>query len=261
MSGLTTLQIESPEQLVAHFDRLAPDYADAHGRAARLLRYRLSIIDRLIGDARRGTLLEIGCGNAMHLIPLAASFDRAIGTDASAEMVRMARRAAEGSALASRIELSVDPAQRLRTVEDRAVDVVLCVGALEHMLDKPRVLAQVRRVLRPGGRFVCLTPNGDYCWYRFIAPVLKLDTRHLSTDRFLTGGELSELVCGADLSHVRLERWRFIPKGDLPPLLSPVLQGLDLAGRAAHSRWLRGGLALSARPAEPFSPSSHLVDA
>jgi 2-polyprenyl-6-hydroxyphenyl methylase/3-demethylubiquinone-9 3-methyltransferase len=248
MSRLTTLQIESPEQLVAHFDRLAPEYADAHGRAARLLRYRLSIVDRLIGDARRGTLLEIGCGNAMHLIGLAASFDRAIGTDASAEMVRMARRAAGVSAPAARIELSVDPAQRLRTVEDRSVDVVLCVGALEHMLDKPLVLAQVRRVLRPSGRFVCLTPNGGYCWYRVIAPLLRLDTRHLSTDRFLTGGELGELVRGAGLSLVRVERWRFIPKGDLPSLLGPVLHGLDIAGRAAHAGFLRGGLALAARP-------------
>src|SRR5262245_6514749 len=95
---LVTRPIAGAEELVAHFDRVAPDYVDTHGHPARLLRYRLAIIERLLGDVRRGTLLEIGCGRAIHLIPLAAGFARAVGTDASPEMVRMACAAADGSA-------------------------------------------------------------------------------------------------------------------------------------------------------------------
>lgn len=243
MSRLVTRPIADAEELVAHFDREAPEYVDTHGHPQRLLRYRLAIIERLLGDVRRGTLLEIGCGRAIHLVPLAAGFERAVGTDASPGMVRMARAAAPSG----RIAFRVDPAERLDTVGDGSVDAVLCVGALEHMLDRAGALAQVRRVLAPGGTFVCLTPNGGYCWYRVIAPLLRRDTRHLSTDRFLEAGELRELVRAAGLAPQASEHWRFIPKGDMPKLWGAVLHALDHVGRLAHAGVLRGGIAVSAR--------------
>jgi 2-polyprenyl-6-hydroxyphenyl methylase/3-demethylubiquinone-9 3-methyltransferase len=250
MSRLVTRPIGSAQELIDHFDRIAPEYEDTHGHADRLLRYRLSIVEGLLGVPRIGTLLEIGCGKAIHLIGLAGRCKRAIGTDASGEMVRIARRDASASRWHDRLELRVDPAEELATVADGSVDAVLCVGALEHMLDRPRVLAQVRRVLTNEGRFVCLTPNGDYCWYRSLAPRLGLDTHHLSTDRFLTPAELRAIVIEAGLRPARLDRWRFIPKGDMPPAWGCVLHGLDWAGRFTGAQALRGGLALLARRAD-----------
>lgn len=249
MSRLVTRSITSSTELIDHFDRMAPAYVDTHGHAERLLRYRLSIIQELLATARIGTLLEIGCGKAIHLMALAERCDRAIGTDASGEMVRIARQDAAASRWRNRLDLRVDAAEKLATVPDGSVDVVLCVGALEHMLDRPRVLAQVQRVLKDGGRFVCLTPNGDYCWYRSLAPRLGLDTRHLSTDRFLTATQLRALVTGAGLRPERVEHWRFIPKGDIPLLCGVVLHGVDWAGRVAGAQALRGGLALLGRRA------------
>ena len=38
-------------------------------------------------------------------------------------------------------------------------DLVVCVWVLEHLKDPRRVFDEVRRVLRPGGHFVFLTPN------------------------------------------------------------------------------------------------------
>lgn len=247
MTKLTTRPIHSPDELVEHFDAIAPEYADAHGHAQRLLRYRLAVLDRLLADQVRGTLLEIGCGTGIHLVALAPRFELAVGTDVSAEMVRGARRAVQASRLQDRVEVRLDPAEQLASVAHRSVDVVLCVGALEHMLDKPRVLRQVRRVLKVGGSFACLTPNGGYCWYRHLAPRLGLDTRHLSTDRFLTAGELRALVADAGMEVRRLEQWRFVPRGDIPGPWSLVLHGLDAVGRATRSGALRGGLALLAR--------------
>ncbi len=246
--ALVTASIAGPDELTRHFDGQAAAYAHAHGHAQRLLGYRLSIVEHLLGGARRGTLLEIGCGTAMHLIALAPTFERALGTDISPEMVRVARRAADASAVGGRIELRVDPAEELATVTDRCVDVVLCVGSLEHMLDKARVLAQVRRVLRCDGTFVCLTPNGGYCWYRTIAPQLGLDTRHLSTDRFVDADELDGLLRAAGLARRHSARWRFVPKGDMPPAWGHVLHGLDVLGRLTSAAALRGGIAVAAQP-------------
>jgi 2-polyprenyl-3-methyl-5-hydroxy-6-metoxy-1,4-benzoquinol methylase len=257
---LTTLIVRTHEDVVRHFDGLAQHYCDAHGPAERLLSYRLGVIRRFLAGAQRGTLLEIGCGTAVHLLALAAEFARAIGTDLSPEMVGVARRRAESSPCSDCTSIRVDPAEELATIEDRSINVVLCVGALEHMLDKARVVRQVHRVLKPGGMFVGLTPNGDYCWYRHLAPVLGLDTRHLSTDHFLTAGELEGLLSGAGLEVVGRRHWRFVPQGDLPGGWGSVLRALDVCGERAGIGYLRGGIAVAAvrpdgrAPQEAISP-------
>jgi SAM-dependent methyltransferase len=247
MARLTTRFIRDSRDLVEHFDSLAaPEHFDAHGPAERLLAYRLAIIRRFLARARMGTLLEIGCGTAIHLLPLAERFGQAHGIDVSPEMVRVACRHAETSPWRARISLRVDAAEELATVEDGSVDVVLCVGALEHMLDKPRAVRQVYRVLRVGGVFICLTLNSGYCWYRHLAPRLGLDTRHLSTDRFLSAREVETLIGGAELALQRFEHWRFIPQGDLPVGWGSVLRALDWVGGHLRVGYLRGGIAFSA---------------
>jgi 2-polyprenyl-3-methyl-5-hydroxy-6-metoxy-1,4-benzoquinol methylase len=243
---LTTRDIRTPDDVARHFDDLALHYREAHGCAEKLLHYRLEIIRRFLGGAQGGTLLEIGCGTAIHLLALAAEFAHAIGTDLSPEMVKIARHHAERSPWSDRISIRVDPAEELATVEDSSIDIVLCVGALEHMLEKDRVLHQVHRVLKPGGMFIGLTPNGGYCWYRHVAPVLGVDCRHLSTDHFLTARELEGLLNGAGLAIVAHRYWRFVPRGDLPGGWGSILQVLDRCGERAGIGYLRGGIAVAA---------------
>jgi SAM-dependent methyltransferase len=246
MPKLKTRVIRNQQDVVEHFDSLAPRYHDTHGPPERLLAYRLAIIRRFLVGAQRGTFLEIGCGTAIHLLPLAGEFSRATGIDLSPEMVRVAQSQAERSLWRDRISLRVDAAEELATIEDRSVDVVLCVGVLEHLLDRSRAVSQVHRVLRPGGIFVCLTPNGGYCWYRHLAPILGLDTRHLSTDRFLTIDELETLIRDAGLAVKDRHYWRFIPRGDLPDGWGSVLQALDWGGERLGIGYLRGGIAVAA---------------
>jgi 2-polyprenyl-6-hydroxyphenyl methylase/3-demethylubiquinone-9 3-methyltransferase len=234
--------MHSHEDVVQHFDELAPTYAEAHGHGQRLLAYRLGAIRRLLAGAPAGALLEIGCGTAIHLFALADGFERAIGTDASPAMIAAARKLAHGSG----VDLRVDPAEDLATVPDGSVAAVVCVGSLEHMPDKQRVLAQVRRVLAHGGRFVCLTPNGGYCWYRNIAPLLGREVRHLSTDHFVTRAELESLVAGSGMRLLALRYWTFVPRGDLPAGVGPVLSALDWLGRRMGWGYLRGGIAIAA---------------
>jgi 2-polyprenyl-6-hydroxyphenyl methylase/3-demethylubiquinone-9 3-methyltransferase len=201
------------------------------------------VIGALLAGSEQGTLLEVGCGTASHLLALAGEFEVAIGTDVSTEMIRAATDAANASPFAGRVSLRVDPAESLASVGDATVDVVLCIGALEHMVDRPRVVAQAHRVLRGGGRFVCLTPNGGSWWYRGLAPLLRRETRHLSTDHFLTKAELEGMLDNAGFGDVTLGWWRFVPRGDVPAVVGSLLQAGEAVGARLGIGWLQGGLA------------------
>jgi hypothetical protein len=56
---LTTRFIRDPRDLIEHFDRLAPEYLDAHGPAERLLAYRLSTIRRFLADGADGDVARV----------------------------------------------------------------------------------------------------------------------------------------------------------------------------------------------------------
>ncbi len=140
----------------------------------------------------------------------------------------------------------IDNAEKLNGIADQSVDLAICIGAFEHMLDKRAMLASIHRVLKFGGRFFCLTLNADYVWYRTIAPVLGFGTKHLSSDRILTRDEFSALLDQAGFRRIRSAPWTFIPKGDVPSIVALLLAVLDAIGRRARFDSLRGGLSLCA---------------
>jgi demethylmenaquinone methyltransferase/2-methoxy-6-polyprenyl-1,4-benzoquinol methylase len=76
-------------------------------------------------------------------------------SDANASMLEVARDRAISLARISGASLLVADAERL-PLPDRAVDRVSIAFGLRNCTDKPAVLGEARRVLRPGGRFFCL---------------------------------------------------------------------------------------------------------
>lgn len=237
---LHTRAVHDHDDVVRFFDALAPEYHDCHGDAQRALDERLALIRRLLPD-RRSRLLEIGCGNAMHLLALAPLFEASIGVDASPKMIAAARAACAQRAPCAGVRFAVERAERLASVAADSVDLVLCVGAFEHMVDQPAVLAEVARVLRPHGAFVCLSPNGDYVWYSRLAPWLRFDTRHLSTDRFVARGRWPALLREAGLDASEIGFWRFVPAGDMPSWAASTMRALDRLGSILRIGALRGG--------------------
>jgi 2-polyprenyl-6-hydroxyphenyl methylase/3-demethylubiquinone-9 3-methyltransferase len=238
---LKTTTVESSEDIRAFFDALAGNYRETHGSQARLLQYRLGVIRRLLRGSGRSCLVEIGCGTGLHLFALAREFDRATGTDLSPNMIAAARAIAKSHGLDTRVQLRADPAECLTSVPDAVADVVLCVGAFEHMQRQVEVMGQVRRVLKNGGAFVCLSVNGESVWYTRLAPWLGLNTRHLSTDRFLSRADWQALLDEARLKPAAFGHWRFVPAGDMPQWASLLMRVLDRMGAALSVSSWRGG--------------------
>jgi 2-polyprenyl-6-hydroxyphenyl methylase/3-demethylubiquinone-9 3-methyltransferase len=118
------------------------------------------------------------------------------------------------------------------------------------MLHKNEVLNEVRRVLKPGGTFICLSANADYVWHRRLAPRLRLHTRHLSTDCLVSGREWRALLERASLKPHAIGSWRFVPAGDMPRWAAMTMSVLDGVGAALGISSLRGGC--YAQAVKPF---------
>lgn len=99
------------------------------------------------------TVVDIGCGAGVDSILAARKVGpsgRVIGVDMTAEMVKKATDNAVAAAVPN-AEFHLGEADYL-PVENGTVDVVISNGVFNLCLDKPKVLAEVYRVLRPGGR-------------------------------------------------------------------------------------------------------------
>ncbi|HKQ03795.1 MAG TPA: methyltransferase domain-containing protein [Blastocatellia bacterium] len=239
---LFTTPVRSTADVRDFFDRAAPAYAEQHGHPDRLLKYRVGLIKRHARPRNHEVVLDVGCGNGHHLQALAADIGQGIGVDLSPAMIEIARVRQRESTGQARLSFFSDDAQTLGLLAAESIDLAICVGAFEHMLDKPAVLANVRRVLKPRGRFFCLTINGGHVWYQRLAPRLGLATCHLSTDRFLNRDELLRLLFESGFSGVETGCWTFIPRGDMPAVWGTVCRALDLLGRLFRVPAWRGGL-------------------
>jgi ubiquinone/menaquinone biosynthesis C-methylase UbiE len=94
-------------------------------------------------DARFGgrcRLLDVGCG----ALPYKAMFDGHVSEYVGLDFVENPLAQLRGSAEAL-------------PVEDASFDVVLCTQVLEHCDDPARVVSELRRVTRPGGRVLAST--------------------------------------------------------------------------------------------------------
>ncbi len=103
-------------------------------------------------------VLDVGCGEADMHAALRVQASVLAGCDVHAGDIARAQKAAPGRA---RGEYHVADAASLPW-EKHSFDVVLCLEAIEHVADLSAVLAEVARVLRPGGTLVLTCPNANF---------------------------------------------------------------------------------------------------
>ncbi len=104
------------------------------------------------GFASRARVLEVGSGPGRLAVQLAglAPGVRVTGVDVSPEMVERATQLAADSGMVGRVGFRVGDVASL-PFDDASFDVVVSTFSLHHWPDAARGLAEIHRVLRPGG--------------------------------------------------------------------------------------------------------------
>ena len=104
-------------------------------------------------------VLDVGCGSgwATRLLAECASTGQVTGIDISDEMIRVAR---ESSTAFPNVEFEVASAEQL-PFADREFTHAFSMESIYYYADIPRALAEIHRVLQPGGLFVTVV---DLYW-------------------------------------------------------------------------------------------------
>ena len=100
-------------------------------------------------------VLEVGCGTGVFAARLVEELPgiALLAVDASYRMVELTRERG--------VPAQVQDVQHL-LAPDAAYDVVLAISMLYHVPDLDRGLAELRRVLRPGGSLIAVTVSDDH---------------------------------------------------------------------------------------------------
>lgn len=97
-------------------------------------------------------VLDAGCGTGFLLLPAARVASQVVGVDVAPAMLAEAKRQSEAAGLGN-VTLREADVETLPFVDDR-FDVVMTRLTLHHYANPRRALAEIYRVLRPGGRVV-----------------------------------------------------------------------------------------------------------
>jgi 2-polyprenyl-6-hydroxyphenyl methylase/3-demethylubiquinone-9 3-methyltransferase len=142
------------------FDELWWDPKGPAGLLHAMNRPRLEFYLDQLGDPRGRRVLDAGCGGGLVAKGLAEAGALVTGLDLSPSCLRVASRAVPRGfrPAAGRMErLPFAPA---------SFDAVVAADVLEHIPDLPAVVAEVARVLRPGGSFLFDTINRTaWAWF------------------------------------------------------------------------------------------------
>jgi demethylmenaquinone methyltransferase / 2-methoxy-6-polyprenyl-1,4-benzoquinol methylase len=141
----------------AVFDSVAPRY-DLMNDLMSLGVHRAwkRVLITALDPSPRRTLLDLAGGTGdVGLAWLAQGGGPLLLSDVNAAMLGIAWERALARGLVAGASLLVADAERL-PLPDRIVDRVSIAFGLRNCTDKAAVLAEARRVLRPGGRFYCL---------------------------------------------------------------------------------------------------------
>ena len=135
-------------------DAFHPEHAERLEDPARLAALPQAAVVELLRLRGDETVVDYGAGTGIYTVAVAEAVPdgRVIAVEALPRLAEMLR-AKLTPELAGRLELVETDANTV-PLPDGAADRVVMIDVLHHLYDQPEALAEVTRLLRPGGLFV-----------------------------------------------------------------------------------------------------------
>lgn len=119
------------------------------------LPWHMRLIANRLGDLSDKRALDVACGNGEWLAELSARGAKIAGIDISARAVECCHKRFPDAD----IHEGIAEALPFKTGH---FDLVTCLGSLEHFLDQPKTLIEMRRVAKPDAQLLILVPNAGF---------------------------------------------------------------------------------------------------
>jgi 2-polyprenyl-6-hydroxyphenyl methylase/3-demethylubiquinone-9 3-methyltransferase len=153
------MMTDKPRNNLDIYDNVAANWWSDDIRWVRTLKNlvpaRLAWFDRHI-DWSEKTVLDLGCAGGFMAEALSNKGANVTGIDPAAQAITAATARAKHMGQSIQYDIGVGEAL---PYPDDYFDAVVCVDVLEHVTDLTKVLAEVARVLKPGGIFLFDTIN------------------------------------------------------------------------------------------------------
>ena len=223
-------QVSTPEALRANYEHIwsTTDMRESQEYYARCL----ALAQPRPGDK----VLDVACGGGYLLMEAERAGLEAHGIDIAQAAIDRARTFAPKSILV-RGDAEALP------YEDGSFDIVTCLGSLEHFLDPPKALEEMRRVLGPSGRAVVVVPNQ---WFAYDVARGWIEGKGLwhgqESERYFSIAQARELI-GASFAITHEEGWN--PPRGLAQATRPFTGRFRRAALRVYG-WLRTRLPIAA---------------
>jgi ubiquinone/menaquinone biosynthesis C-methylase UbiE len=136
-------------------EKFDPKHADKLENPERLIELPPARLVELLRLTGAETVVDFGAGTGMYTLPLAEAvpLGRVIAVDEQPELLERLRAKLEMRPCAGRVQPVLSQGGRA-PLEDRVADRMLIVNVLHHVDDDPGALAEIARLLAPGGLLV-----------------------------------------------------------------------------------------------------------
>jgi ubiquinone/menaquinone biosynthesis C-methylase UbiE len=162
---------------------------------------RLVPFDRMKGKK----VLEVGCGAGTDLVRFARGGAEVVGVDLAESAIELAKKNFAIAGLAA--DLRVADGERL-PFPDQSFDLVYAHGVVQYTADDRALVAEARRVVKPGGLVIVQVYN-RISWLNALSKVMKVGLEHDDAPvlKKYSWGELERLLEGFRTVEIVPERF------------------------------------------------------